>query len=85
MSYKVLIEPADDQRAAFARWCLAQTPRIETASHAGSEVDSELFKQVPEALLVGAHIDGRLYRHVTPEAETEAEEVARPARRQRKG
>lgn len=79
MSYMVLIEPSDENRQAFAKWCLAQTPRIETASHAGSEVDSELFKQVPEALLVGAHIDGRLYRHVAEEAPAEAA----PARRTR--
>lgn len=69
MSYNVLIEPADDQRAAFARWCLAQTPKIQTATASGSVVSAELFKQVPEPILVGAYVDGRLYRHVAEQRE----------------
>jgi hypothetical protein len=89
MSYSVLIEPADDRRVEFARWCLAQEPRIETASASGSELDSELFKQVPEHLLVGAYVDGRLYRHVEPETRQEDGETAaqapRTTRRTRKG
>lgn len=87
MSYSVLIEPADDKRAAFARWCLSQEPKIQTASAFGSEVDSELFKRVPEELLVGAYVDGRLYRHVVeevPERQEVKASAPRAARRQRK-
>lgn len=67
MTYLVLVEPSDEQKAAFARWCLAQNPRIETVSASGSEVPADLFTGMPEELLVGAYIDGRLYRHVVEE------------------
>lgn len=77
MNYKVLIEPADDQRRAFARWCISQSPRIETATAFGTEVDAETFKRIPEPLLVGAYVDGRLYRHVA--VAPAAEETAAPA------
>lgn len=64
MTYLVLVEPAHDQRRDFARWCLAQDPQIQTASHTGFEVPSDLFVNMPESLLVGARIDGQPYRHV---------------------
>lgn len=67
MTYTVLVEPSDEQRRPFARWCLAQDPPIHTASASGSEVPSDLFTNMPEDLLVGAYIDGRLYRHVAEE------------------
>lgn len=83
--YSVLVEPAPDRARAFARWCLAQSPRIETANASGSEVPSNLFTNMPEELLVGAHIDGRLYRHVAePEPEPEAEAAPAKTTRRRK-
>lgn len=68
MTYLVLVEPADEQRGDFARWCIAQDPEIQTASHRGFNVPADLFASLPEALLVGAYIDGHLYRHVVDQA-----------------
>lgn len=64
MTYSVLVEPADEHRQAFARWCLEQTPPIMTASASGSEVPADLFTKIPDALLDGAHIDGHIFRPV---------------------
>jgi hypothetical protein len=62
MSETILIEPADEHRRAFARWCLDQDPQIMTTSASGSEVPAALFVDVPAELLEGAYIDGRLFR-----------------------
>lgn len=64
MTYLVLVEPADEHRRGFARWCLAQDPPIMTASASGSEVPADLFATIPDELLDGAHIDGRVFRPV---------------------
>ena len=64
MTYLVLVEPADEQRRAFARWCLAQDPPIMTASASGSEVPADLFATIPDELLDGAYIDGHVFRPV---------------------
>ncbi|QBZ73502.1 hypothetical protein SEA_MISCHIEF19_17 [Streptomyces phage Mischief19] len=62
----VYIEPAEDNRRQFARWCLDQTPRIETASATGSNVPVDLYPEVPATLLEGAYVDGYLYRKIDP-------------------
>lgn len=54
------IEPAHERRREFARWCLEQTPRIETASATGSDVPLDLYPSVPPELLEGAYVDGYL-------------------------
>ena len=64
MTYLVLVEPADEHRQGFARWCLAQDPPIMTASASGSEVDADLFAKIPDELLDGAYIDGHVFRSV---------------------
>lgn len=62
----VRIEPAPEQRQQFARWCLAQTPRIETSGHGSSDVPVDLYPDVPQNLLEGAYVDGYLYRGTDP-------------------
>lgn len=62
--YLILIEPADEHRQGFARWCLAQDPKILTASATGSLVPSTLFETIPDPLLDGALIDGHRFRPV---------------------
>lgn len=62
--YLILIEPADEHRQGFARWCLAQDPKILTASATGSLVPSALFETIPDPLLDGALIDGHRFRPV---------------------
>jgi hypothetical protein len=64
VTYLVLVEPADEHRQAFARWCLAQDPPIMTASSTGSQVPADLFTTVPDELLDGAYIDGHVFRPV---------------------
>lgn len=64
VTYLVLVEPAADQLSGMAIWLLERDPGIRTASPSSFHVPAELFKDVPEALLVGALIDGHLYRHV---------------------
>lgn len=64
MPYLVLVEPADEQRRAFARWCLAQDPPIMTTTASGSEVPADLFATIPDELLDGAYVDGHVFRPV---------------------
>ena len=64
MPYLILVEPADEQRQGFARWCLAQDPPIMTASATGSEVPADLFATIPDELLDGAYVDGHIFRPV---------------------
>jgi hypothetical protein len=66
MSGVVHIEPADEQRRAFARWALAQTPKLQTSSSTGTDVPLDLYPDVPPELLEGAFVDG--YRYGGPEA-----------------
>ncbi len=73
MAYQVLVEPADEHRQGFARWCLAQNPRIMTASTTGSEVPVSLFPSIPDELLQGAYIDGHMFRPVVEGKEPEGD------------
>lgn len=61
MSDFVHIEPADEQRRAFARWALAQTPKLQTSSSTGTDVPVDLYPEVPPELLEGAYVDGFRY------------------------
>lgn len=76
----IMVEPADASRRDFARWCLAQEPRIETASARGFLVPIVLFAGVPDELLDGARIDGHVFRPVieglSPEGDGYTDEVA---------
>lgn len=60
----ILVEPAPEHRRAFARWCLAQTPQIPTATASGSSVPVALFGDVPDEILDGSRIDGHRFRPV---------------------
>lgn len=66
MSDFVHIEPADAQRRAFAKWALAQTPKLQTSSSTGTDVPVDLYPDVPPELLEGAYVDG--FRYGGPEA-----------------
>lgn len=61
MTDVVHIEPADDQRRAFARWALSQTPKLQTSSSTGTDVPVDLYPSVPAELLEGAFVDGFRY------------------------
>lgn len=55
------IEPSRDRRSAFALWCLAQDPVIQTSSASGFDVPVSLYPTVPTELLEGGYVDGYLY------------------------
>jgi hypothetical protein len=64
----VHVEPARGQRRDFARWCLAQTPQLHTASSTGTNVPVALYPSVPPELLAGAYVDGYLIPEVVPQS-----------------
>lgn len=57
----IRVEPALDRRECFARWAVAQTPKVRTADHNAFSVPADLFTQAPEGILIGALVDGRPY------------------------
>lgn len=61
MSDMIHIEPAHEQRPAFAAWGLAQTPALQTASATGWDIPLDLYPSVPTELLAGAYVDGFPY------------------------
>lgn len=67
MSDLIHIRPARDLRVAFARWAVAQTPKVDTVSEAAFGVPPRLFTDMPEELLRGALVDGRHYVPVADE------------------
>lgn len=61
MDDPIMIEAAGPHRPAFAAWCLAQDPPIQTASATGFLVPVDLYPSVPPEVLEGAYVDGYLY------------------------
>ncbi|MFF4733342.1 hypothetical protein ACFY3M_50725 [Streptomyces mirabilis] len=57
----ITVQPARDLRTAFARWAVAQDPKVRTVSPVDFAVPHGLFTSVPERLLVGAVVDGHTY------------------------
>ncbi|MEV3895307.1 hypothetical protein [Streptomyces anulatus] len=55
------IQPAPARRQAFAQWGVAQHPKVRTSSAETFAVDPALFVDAPEAILIGALVDGHLY------------------------
>ncbi|MFJ5814964.1 hypothetical protein [Streptomyces sp. NPDC093108] len=75
MTYNVIhVQPTPEQRRAFARWAVAQRPKIRTSSTTTFAVPPHLFTEAPENILVGALVDG--HRYISP-AEDSA--LGRPA------
>jgi hypothetical protein len=57
----IRVRPAPERRAEFAAWAVVQQPKLRMVSHAEFGVPSRLYASMPEALLVGALVDGHLY------------------------
>ena len=57
----VRVRPAAAQRQAFARWAVAQSPKIRTVNSFEFAVPPELFTVAPEEVLIGALVDGHRY------------------------
>ncbi|MFC8332734.1 hypothetical protein [Streptomyces olivaceus] len=67
----IRVQPERPKRVAFARWAVAQQPKVRTVSAEAFAVPPRLFTDMPEDLLRGALVDGRAY--VSP-ADTEPAE-----------
>lgn len=67
MSGVIRIRPTAERRRDFARWSVAQTPKIRTVSESDFAVPADLFTEMPERLLIGSLVDGRQY--ISPEEE----------------
>lgn len=71
MSDFIHIEPAHEKRRDFARWALAQTPKLQTSSSTGTDVPIDIYPDVPPELLEGGFVDGFPYdRPDAPQAAT---------------
>lgn len=57
----IKVQPVRDLRVDFARWAVAQTPKVRTCSTSEFAVPPQLFTHMPERLLVGSVVDGHPY------------------------
>ncbi|MFI1954806.1 C2H2-type zinc finger protein [Streptomyces xinghaiensis] len=60
----IRVQPARHLRREFARWAVAQRPKVRTVSESAFGVPPRLFTHMPERLLRGSLIDG--HRYVSP-------------------
>ncbi len=65
MSDMITIQPTRERLVPFARWAVAQSPKVRTDSVSSFAVPAHLFAGMPEDILVGALVDGR--RYVSPD------------------
>jgi len=61
------VQPSAQHRQGFARWAVAQVPKIATVSPHAFGVPAGLFIDIPEELMTGALVDGHPY--VSPDDE----------------
>ncbi|MFJ1695663.1 hypothetical protein ACIOHC_11010 [Streptomyces sp. NPDC088252] len=61
----IRIRPAHGRRTDFARWAVAQRPKVDTVSVYEFGVPARLFVEMPEDILTGALVDG--HRYVSPD------------------
>jgi hypothetical protein len=64
MSDEIHIEPTPSRRVAFARWGVAQSPKVRTVGVSTFAVTAAAFVAAPEEILIGALVDG--HRYVSP-------------------
>ncbi|QPL14048.1 hypothetical protein QEH48_gp019 [Streptomyces phage TurkishDelight] len=67
MNELIRIQPARHLRQEFARWAVAQRPKVGTVSESAFGVPPRLFTDMPEDLLRGALVDGHAYVPVDDE------------------
>lgn len=64
MSDFIHVQPTRERRVAFARWAVAQTPKVRTVSPHTFAVPPHLFTEAPEDILIGALVDE--HRYISP-------------------
>jgi hypothetical protein len=69
----ITVQPTREQRVAFAKWAVQQTPKVRTCSPSAFTVPEALFTHMPEELLVGSTVDGHPYRSPLEEEPAVAE------------
>ncbi|MFF7143466.1 hypothetical protein ACFZB5_19835 [Streptomyces nodosus] len=57
----IRIHPTRARLIDFARWAVAQTPKVRTVSTNTFAVPQHLFTDMPEPLLIGSIVDGHHY------------------------
>lgn len=65
MNQLIRIRPTPALRVEFARWAVAQRPKVDTVGLHEFGVPARLFAGMPERILIGALVDGHWY--VSPE------------------
>lgn len=73
----IIVRPDPGHRIGFAQWAVAQEPQVRTCSETEFAVPPHLFTEAPEELLIGATVDGHLYRHVEPDADAGPDAIER--------
>ena len=71
----IIVQPAPGARQPFAAWAVATSPLIRTWSATEFAVPPQFFTLAPEEILVGATVDGHLYRAVTDAVPVQAPAV----------
>lgn len=69
MTSFIHVEPAHEQRPAFAAWGLAQSRPLQTASATGWDIPLDLYPLIPVELLAGSYVDGYPYDHAQAQPE----------------
>ncbi|MGW4731830.1 hypothetical protein ACWEQC_22150 [Streptomyces shenzhenensis] len=72
----IRVQPARHLRVQFARWAVAQRPKVRTVSESAFGVPPRLFTHMPEDLLRGSLVDGHPYVAVDYEPSAPAPEDA---------
>ncbi|MGW6460400.1 hypothetical protein ACWF94_31510 [Streptomyces sp. NPDC055078] len=67
----IQVQPTKERRVDFARWAVAQTPKIRTVGPSLFAVPHGLFADMPEPLLIGARVNG--HRYVSPDEDQGSE------------
>lgn len=65
MSDFIHVQPTRECRVAFARWAVAQNPKVRTVSPHTFAVAPHLFTEAPEDILIGSLVDG--HRYISPD------------------
>ncbi|WP_245881650.1 hypothetical protein [Streptomyces milbemycinicus] len=58
----ITVQPTRALRVDFARWAVAQTPKVRTCSTTEFALPPHLFTYMPEELLIDSLVDGHRYR-----------------------
>lgn len=61
MTVLIRVQPTRARLIDFARWAVAQTPKVRTVSTNTFAVPQHLFTDMPEPLLIGSIVDGHHY------------------------